>query len=98
MTIKYKYGVVDNSCLSLRGPHSIDVVCDTLAEAFTEAAELISDGSTQVSIVRCKLNRSGDEWVSAGGEEIDIDARYVEWINDCTDEDDDDAQVAGSPA
>ena len=98
MTIKYKFGVVDNSCLSLRGPHSIDVVCETLAEAFAEAADLIYYSATRVSIVRCKLNRSGDDWVDAGGEEIDIDARYVEWINDCTDDDDDEAQVAGSPA
>jgi len=98
MTIKYKFGVVDNSCISLRGPRPIDVVCETLAEAFAEAADLISDDAKQVSIVRCTLNRSGDEWVSAGGEEIDIDARYVEWINDCTDDEDDEAQVAGSPA
>jgi len=98
MTIKYKFGVVDNSCISLRGPRPIDVVCETLAEAFAEAADLIYYSAKRVSIVRCKLNRSGDDWVDAGGEEIDIDARYVEWINDCTDDEDDEAQVAGSPA
>ena len=98
MSIKYKFGVVDNSLLSLRGPRYIDVMCDTLKEAFTEAAELIEYGAKRVSVVRCKLNKRGDDWVDAGGEEIDIDARYVEWINDCTDDDDDEAQVAGSPA
>lgn len=95
MTIKYKFGVVDSTRLSLLGRRYIDSVCDTLEEAFTEAAGFIDQGAQQISIVRCKLNKTGDDWIDAGDEEeITIDARYVGWISDCTDDSEDEQQTA----
>ena len=78
--VKTMWGVFQADGITLRGPIIADDVCETLSEAFAEAATLIQDGTyKQVEIAKARFSQKHESWVDMGEQNrIQSDARDFE--------------------
>lgn len=75
-----KWAVFGADGITLRGPIVADEVCESLEEAFQEAATLIADGIyMKVEIAKARYKESGGYWYDFGARNrISIDAEDFE--------------------
>ena len=91
---KTYYGVIDESEFSFHSPRVIDTdETPSKQRAFLDAFDLMEEGATKVSIGPVKYY--GEDGNGYWGEDLDfgritIDAEDVDWMDENSEEDDDD--------